>query len=441
MRKTNGRVSTEPRGTPQRGPRLWAGRADGGAASGAGAGGSFGYDGRNRIARASPVSGGTEYYGYAPDNRRLYRMMADGTEQWTLYGTDGRSLATFGLNGTPVSLMTVSVWFAGKLVDTDGFTGSSNTRGQTFQDRLGTDRTGGARFRPFGEEVTATGNSFATYTKDGFSGLNYADQRFYASGYGRFTSPDPYMASGGPSEPGSWNRYAYAGGDPINYNDPSGRARCNVVMVSTTYPDSNDGMTASTTVGMWCYSAGGSQSVYVQSSGPGLDPTSFAKGMEGAVAAAFDANEWATTQTALRRAASQIGGMSFTGKCKDDIYSIIGDNSDNATPAALQKAAGAVVFKNGLTTTDIAGNGTNIQQQFAGEPNRYATALIGGSTVYWRPGWEAFQSIPGMILGGVLHELIHNIGFGDETIQRGLGLDVDLGDTDNITRRLARDCF
>ena len=33
---------------------------------------------------------------------------------------------------------------------------------------------------------------------------------------------DPYAASGGPSDPGSWNRYAYTRGDPVNRTDTSG---------------------------------------------------------------------------------------------------------------------------------------------------------------------------------------------------------------------------
>lgn len=39
-------------------------------------------------------------------------------------------------------------------------------------------------------------------------------------------SSDPYQASGGPSDPGSWNRYAYVGGDPLNRVDPTGKAWC-----------------------------------------------------------------------------------------------------------------------------------------------------------------------------------------------------------------------
>lgn len=56
-------------------------------------------------------------------------------------------------------------------------------------------------------------------------GLDYADQRFYASSYGRFNTPDPYKSgsgSGTPSDPASWNKYAYVEGDPINEFDPTG---------------------------------------------------------------------------------------------------------------------------------------------------------------------------------------------------------------------------
>lgn len=53
-------------------------------------------------------------------------------------------------------------------------------------------------------------------------GLDSADQRFYASSYGRFNTADPYNGSAGPGDPGSWNRYSYVQGDPANANDSSG---------------------------------------------------------------------------------------------------------------------------------------------------------------------------------------------------------------------------
>jgi putative RNase toxin 44 of polymorphic toxin system len=37
---------------------------------------------------------------------------------------------------------------------------------------------------------------------------------------------DPYRNSAGPADPGSWNRYAYTRGDPVNRIDPSGRGDC-----------------------------------------------------------------------------------------------------------------------------------------------------------------------------------------------------------------------
>jgi RHS repeat-associated protein len=97
-------------------------------------------------------------------------------------------------------------------------------------DRPGSNRANGARYYPYGEEIGSTANNhvkFATYTRDGFTGLDYADQRFYALTYGRFNTPDPYQASGGPSDPLSWNRYSYVEGDPINFRDPRGLFRCN----------------------------------------------------------------------------------------------------------------------------------------------------------------------------------------------------------------------
>ena len=59
------------------------------------------------------------------------------------------------------------------------------------------------------------------YRCDGTASVSLV-QRFYASSYGRFNTPDPYRASGGPSRPASWNRYSYALGDPVNRLDPRG---------------------------------------------------------------------------------------------------------------------------------------------------------------------------------------------------------------------------
>ena len=46
------------------------------------------------------------------------------------------------------------------------------------------------------------------------------DQRFYASAYGRFTTTD--LAPPQSGDPGTWNRYSYTNGDPVNRFDPGG---------------------------------------------------------------------------------------------------------------------------------------------------------------------------------------------------------------------------
>ena len=64
------------------------------------------------------------------------------------------------------------------------------------QDRIGSAAAG---LLPYGEDAAGaphTGSAFATYWRED-AVLDYANQRWYSVGWGRFTTPDPYMASGG----------------------------------------------------------------------------------------------------------------------------------------------------------------------------------------------------------------------------------------------------
>jgi RHS repeat-associated protein len=100
-------------------------------------------------------------------------------------------------------------------------------------DRLGSNQASGSRYFPYGEEQQTTAqdrDKFATYYRDSTTGLDYAQNRYYANTLGRFISPDPYQATAtspsDPSNPKSWNRYAYVNGDPVNLIDPSGLDAC-----------------------------------------------------------------------------------------------------------------------------------------------------------------------------------------------------------------------
>lgn len=197
--------------------------ANGNMTSGAGA--TLAYDASNRPVSAQEVSGGIEYYGYAPDNKEVFRLLPNGNQEFTFYGAQGEKLGVYTAGWIPggsvfVPLRT-NIYFAGKMIWSDNI--------PAYQDRLGTNRANGARFMPYGDEITSTSNDrekFATYTRDSYTGLDYADQRYYASTYGRFNTPDPYMAAAhganNPKVPGSWNRYAYVQGDPVNTYDPLG---------------------------------------------------------------------------------------------------------------------------------------------------------------------------------------------------------------------------
>jgi hypothetical protein len=44
----------------------------------------------------------------------------------------------------------------------------------------------------------------------------------YKPMHGRFTAPDPLMASGRPANPQTWNRYIYVGNNPLYWVDPTG---------------------------------------------------------------------------------------------------------------------------------------------------------------------------------------------------------------------------
>jgi RHS repeat-associated protein len=59
------------------------------------------------------------------------------------------------------------------------------------------------------------------------SGLMYRRNRYYDTGVGRFTQPDPIGSAGGP------NAYSYPANDPINSHDPFG---LNVLPVAIPFP-------------------------------------------------------------------------------------------------------------------------------------------------------------------------------------------------------------
>jgi RHS repeat-associated protein len=80
---------------------------------------------------------------------------------------------------------------------------------------------------PFGESWyarnTTTNWQFTSYQRDSESGNDYALARSYVNRLARFSSPDPAgLAAVDPSNPQSWNRYAYVMNNPLAFDDPTG---------------------------------------------------------------------------------------------------------------------------------------------------------------------------------------------------------------------------
>jgi RHS repeat-associated protein len=181
------------------------------------------YDAANRVAAANG-----DTYAYDADNRRVYQRTAAGTETIWVYGAEGEKLETYTVTGIAnnaiqLSVQSQNMYFAGRLIVAENY--------GVGVDRVGSVRwnaANGPTFRtyyPYGVEYSGTANDtekYATYTRDSVTGLDYAVNRYYASIWGRFTSPDPKRRSMRLADPGSLNRYAYALDDPVNKNDRTG---------------------------------------------------------------------------------------------------------------------------------------------------------------------------------------------------------------------------
>ena len=185
------------------------------------------YDIDNRLVQ--PSSGAAGLYAYDPSNKRVWRWNASGLDELTFWA--GQKLATYQISvdggGVWFTLTSTNVNFGGKLVS-KGTYNSSGTGDKVSLTPVVADRLGSVgKFYPYGvERPSATQNDkekFTGYFRDASTGLDYADQRYEQPGMGRFMTADPLASSANASDPGSQNRYAYVGGDPVNRVDPKGQ--------------------------------------------------------------------------------------------------------------------------------------------------------------------------------------------------------------------------
>src|SRR5262249_498789 len=148
---------------------------------------------------------------------------------------DGNMITQFGLNG---AWNYGEIYVGGRHLATySGGTGSGAATNFYHGDWLGTKRVMTALNGttsltctgfPFGDGVNCTGtnwtfNSFTDLIHDPETNLEHTLFRKYSGIQGRWLTPDPAgTASAHPTNPQSWNRYAYVMNNPVNATDPAG---------------------------------------------------------------------------------------------------------------------------------------------------------------------------------------------------------------------------
>jgi RHS repeat-associated protein len=187
---------------------------------------TYTYDGENRMTGTAGYT-----YTYDADGKRVKKASGStGTLYWT--GTGSEALAESDLSG---NFQHEYIFFGGKRMarrDAD------NSVHYYFASHLGstsvvTNSTGTTPleedidYYPYGGEIDVSNGvpqnyKFTSKERDAESGLDNFGARYDASSMGRFMSPDPSNASVDFWIPQTWNRYAYALNDPLQFVDRNG---------------------------------------------------------------------------------------------------------------------------------------------------------------------------------------------------------------------------
>jgi RHS repeat-associated protein len=184
----------------------------------------FNFDLANRLTSID----GKGAYTYDAAGRRVKKVTPAGTTYYA-YNSNGQLMWDFDAatgNGSDY------IYLAGKLIAAHRPAAAggisyyyTNLQGSVLAT---TDAVGNLRssndYRPYGASALGTplaGPGYAGHVNDGDVDLVYMQARYYDPGVGRFLSEDPVAPS--PGSLFSFNRYDYAGNNPIINVDPTGK--------------------------------------------------------------------------------------------------------------------------------------------------------------------------------------------------------------------------
>jgi RHS repeat-associated protein len=212
---------------------------------------SYVYDSEDRLVWTNGLPGQTpNRYIYDGDGQRVEKCQAaSATTACPTSGTTGtlyfRGTGSDTLDETDLGGNTQEeyIFFNGQRIARRDVSSTGATIGlhYYFSDHLGTHAVvetvatnGGTNcdqdidYYPYGSQENdycpnvAQHYKFTGKERDSESGLDMFGARYYGSSLGRFMRPDEPFADQDPSDPQSWNLYAYVRNNPLRYVDPTG---------------------------------------------------------------------------------------------------------------------------------------------------------------------------------------------------------------------------
>jgi RHS repeat-associated protein len=206
-------------------------------------GNTFGYDVENHLTNAV-VSGTNIVMVYDGDGNRVRKIVGTTTN---LFLVDDRNPTGYAqvleektVSGGTTNLARTYAYGLDLISQRDassgiknyyGYDGNGNTRFLTSTNGTITDTY---TYDAFGDAITNTGTTanFYRYSGEQYDpnlGFVYLRTRYLNPNSGRFLSRDSY--AGNVFDPASLHKYTYAGNDPINHSDPSGKDAFEVFLV------------------------------------------------------------------------------------------------------------------------------------------------------------------------------------------------------------------
>ncbi len=192
----------------------------------------FTYDGENKQVKVetldlngNPVSTVGEYE-YDGDGKRVKKHVpATGEVTVFVYDAGGKLIGEYSTVAAPQSPKV-----------------SYTTADHLGSPRILTDENGATisrrDFMPYGEEIATperhpnlsytaadVRQKFTGYERDTETALDFAQARYFNSGFGRFSSPDDFLNDTHVNDPQSWNLYVYVRNNPLYFVDPDGEVK------------------------------------------------------------------------------------------------------------------------------------------------------------------------------------------------------------------------